>query len=58
MNNHKITDLLAPTHNQDAATKLYVDQNTGGSFTQAVADTLYYSFANTNLPTQSLNMNS
>jgi hypothetical protein len=33
MNNHKITDLLAPTNNQDAATKLYVDQNTGGSFT-------------------------
>ena len=33
MNNNKITDLLAPTNNQDAATKLYVDQNTGGSFT-------------------------
>ena len=51
MNNNKITGLLGPTNNQDAATKLYVDQNTGGSFTQAVADTLYYSFANTNLPT-------
>lgn len=33
MNNHKITDLLAPTNDQDAATKLYVDQNTAGSFT-------------------------
>jgi len=29
LNNHKITNLLDPTNNQDAATKYYVDINSG-----------------------------
>jgi hypothetical protein len=41
LNTHKITNLADPTLNQDAATKAYVDSNSG--FTQAIADTLYYS---------------
>lgn len=59
MNNQKITGLQLCTNANDAANKSYVDsQISGGGLTKAVADTYYYSFANTNLPTQSLNMNS
>lgn len=50
---------LVPSIASSAASKSYVDsQIAGGGLTKAVADTYYYSFANTNLPTQSLNMNS
>ena len=48
--------MATPTANTDAATKLYVDSN--GGLSKATADTYYYSFANTNLPTTSLNLNS
>ena len=40
MNSHNITSLAEPFNNQDAATKHYVDQNTGIS--QTFADGRYY----------------
>ena len=56
LNSYKITNLATPTANTDAATKQYVDSN--GGISKATADTYYFSFANTTLPTTSLNMNS
>ena len=60
VNSHKITNLATPTNNSDAATKQYVDSNS--AFTQAVADTLYYSntvtLNNITAPNNNLSLNS
>jgi len=56
LNSFKITNLATPTLTGDAATKGYVDSN--GGLSKATADTYYFSFANTTLPSASLNMNS
>jgi len=59
MNTNKITNLVNPTSNQDAATKLYVDSNAGIS--QSTADGRYYlnttTLNNITIPNNSLNMN-
>ena len=53
MNGFEIKGLaLVPSNANSATSKSYVDsQIAGGGLTKAVADTYYYSFANTNLPT-------
>ena len=60
MNSHKISNVLDPTANQDAATKIYVDNNVGIS--QTAADARYYlntvTLNNVSNPTGSLDLNS
>ena len=59
MNTNKITNLVNPTSNQDAATKDYVDSNIGIS--QSFADSRYYlnttTLNNITLPSNNLNIN-
>lgn len=56
VNNHKITDCLDPVNNLDVANKQWTLAQTGGSFTQGVADTLYYKLAGANTVTADLDM--
>jgi hypothetical protein len=59
MNTNRIINLVNPTSNQDAATKLYVDSNAGIS--QSTADGRYYlnttTLNNITLPSNNLNIN-